>query len=129
MAKRIIEYDGKDDGSQYNWLLHNELCNTIDNHYWKLVIDLGGKPESKIQEVSLLQHQIFVTMISNYSHFNDKSIYKPFHHQPIKQSHEGREDCNEHLRYNHPHLNKIFTKQQSSGHIKQARPCWAIILG
>ena len=32
-----IEYDGSDDGSQYNWLLHNQLCNpsiiTIENRY------------------------------------------------------------------------------------------------
>ena len=32
MAKKIIEYVGEDDGSQYNWLLDNQLCNTIDNH-------------------------------------------------------------------------------------------------
>ena len=28
---------GKDDVSQYNWLLHNQLCNTIDNHNRKIV--------------------------------------------------------------------------------------------
>ena len=54
-------------------------------------------------------------MISNYSHFNDKSIYKPIHDLPIKSSHEGPDDCNEHLWYNDVHLNKIFTKQQGSG--------------
>ena len=35
--------------------------------------------------------------VIHYSHFNDKSIYKPIHHPPIKSSHEGPEDCNEHL--------------------------------
>ena len=44
---KIIEYDRKDVGSQYNWLLHNQLGNTIDNqndqkHYH---IDFG-KPVS-----------------------------------------------------------------------------------
>ena len=28
----IIAYDAKDDGSQFNRLLPNRLCNTIDNH-------------------------------------------------------------------------------------------------
>ena len=31
-ASKIIEYDGKDDESQFNWLLHTRLCNTIYNH-------------------------------------------------------------------------------------------------
>ena len=29
---KIIVYDGKDDGSQIIWLLHNRLCNNMDNH-------------------------------------------------------------------------------------------------
>ena len=28
-SSKIIGHDGKDDGSQFNWLLHNWLCNTI----------------------------------------------------------------------------------------------------
>ena len=39
---KIIEYDGRDDGSQYNWLLHNQY--TIENGYQ---IDFG-KPGPEI---------------------------------------------------------------------------------
>ena len=36
-GKKITEYDEKDDGSQYNWLLHNQLCDAIVNQIITIV--------------------------------------------------------------------------------------------
>ena len=49
-GKKITEYDEKDDGSQYNWLLHNQLCDAIDNQIITIRYQINfGNPDSIIK--------------------------------------------------------------------------------
>ena len=57
MAKKVIEYDGKEDGAQYNWLLHNQLCDKIPS----III------------IANLQYQIDFGMPVKVCNFSDQS--------------------------------------------------------
>ena len=51
-GSKRIEYDAIDDRFQFDWLLHNRLCNTIDNHNRKSLPNQFWQPW---QQVHVLQ--------------------------------------------------------------------------